>query len=349
MKKGEQMTTEEIKHMLKTNPEYSFLKTNEHLNQNVILLGLGGSYAYGLNKETSDIDIRGAALNSKREILLREDFEQVTDDNTDTVIYSFNKILSLLSDCNPNTIEILGLNPEHYLYVSPIGQELINNRKWFLSKKAIFSFGGYAIAQLRRLENYTMKNNDQSHEEEHILKTIKHAQLDFKNRYTSIPDDAIRLYIDKAVQKGFDTEIFMDLHLTHYPLRDYKCMWSEMHSIVKSYAKVGKRNGNAIEHNKLGKHMCHLFRLYMMCLDILEKEEIITYRASDHNLLMDIKNGKYLDDNNIPLPEFYEMLDEYEKKMDYAKENTNLPDNPDCEKINEFRMAVNEQIVKGDF
>ena len=68
----------------------------------------------------------------------------------------------------------------------------------------------------------------------------------------------------------------MDVKLTRYPLRDYKSMWSEMHNVVKDYAKIGKRNQHAIEHHKLGKHMMHLIRLYMMCLDILENKEIVT-------------------------------------------------------------------------
>ena len=42
---------------------YSFLRTNEHLGKNLILLGLGGSHAYGTNVETSDLDVRGCALN----------------------------------------------------------------------------------------------------------------------------------------------------------------------------------------------------------------------------------------------------------------------------------------------
>ena len=75
-----------------------------------------------------------------------------------------------------------------------------------------------------------------------------------------------------------DTEIYMDVTLSHYPLRDYKSMWSEMNNIVKDYAKIGKRNKNAIEHGKLAKHMMHLIRLYLMVIDILEKKEIITYR-----------------------------------------------------------------------
>lgn len=49
--------------------EYDFLRTNEHLGKNIILLGLGGSYAYGTNVENSDLDCRGCALNSKMDIL----------------------------------------------------------------------------------------------------------------------------------------------------------------------------------------------------------------------------------------------------------------------------------------
>ena len=125
-------------------------------------------------------------------------------------------------------------------------------------------------------------------------------------------------------------------------------MWSEMNNIVKDYAKVGKRNKHAIEHNKLGKHMMHLIRLYMMCLDILEKEQIITYRENEHDLLMDIRNGKYLDENKQPIPEFYKMVDEYEKRMEYAKENTSLPDKPNYKAINEFVASVNERVVKDE-
>jgi hypothetical protein len=94
--------------------------------------------------------------------------------------------------------------------------------------------------------------------------------------------------------------------------------------------------------------MMHLVRLYIMCLDILGKEQIITYRETEHDLLMDIRNGKYLDDNRQPIAEFYEMVDEYEKKLEYAKQNTNLPNNPNYKAINEFVASVNERVVKGE-
>ena len=110
------MTLDQIKETLK-GPDYDFLGTDGHLGENIMILTLGGSHAYGTSTDTSDLDIRGCALNRKREILTGEKFEQVSDEQTDTVIYSFNKLIGLLSGCNPNTIELLGNRPEHYVYI----------------------------------------------------------------------------------------------------------------------------------------------------------------------------------------------------------------------------------------
>lgn len=325
-------------------PEYDFLRNDENLGENIILLGLGGSHAYGTENEHSDLDIRGIATNSKRNILIRKDFEQVVERETDTTIYSFEKIVKLLCECNPNTIEILGLKPEHYLYLSPIGKELLENKHLFLSKRAIHSFGGYANSQLRRMENKSARLVDQTKMEENILKSIQHADVDFRNKYFDMPEDSIKLYVDASNQEEYDSEIFMDVTLKHYPLRDYSAMWSEMNNIVKAYSKFGKRNQNAVEHNKLAKHMMHLVRLYLMCFDILENGEIVTYREKEHDFLMSIRAGKYLDEQRQPTPEFYKIVDELEKKLELLSAKTDLPEKVDMKKINDFVMSVNEKI-----
>lgn len=334
--------------LLETTPEYGFLKTNPHLGNNIILLGMGGSHAYGTNVEGSDVDIRGVALNSKSDILGTSNFEQVVDNTTDTTIYSVRKIFKLLTSCNPNTIEILGLKPEHYFYLSPIGKELLDNKKLFLSKRAMYSFGGYAFAQLRRLDNKTARTLEQEEWEQHILNSITTASYTWPEKFEVFqPGDYVNLYLDKSSRQDLDKEIFMDIHLTHYPLRDYRSIWSDMKNIVNDYEKVGHRNQNAIENGKLGKHMMHLVRLYLMCLDILEKEEINTYRENDIPFLMDIRNGKYLDENSQPIPEFYEMVKDYEKRLQYAADNSNLPEKPDFKAIDEFLMSINERVVLG--
>ena len=227
-----------------------------------------------------------------------------------------------------------------------MGQALIDNKDMFLSKRAVNAFGGYANSQLRRLDNKAARDLSQAQQEAHILHSIENAIYDFPRKYFGYPDDSIRLYVDDAVNPEMDSEIFMDVNLRHYPLRDYKAMWSEMNNIVKDYAKIGKRNAHAIAHDKLSKHMMHLVRLYLMCFDILENGEIITYRKKDHDFLMDIRNGKYLDDNKQPTKEFYDIVDELNNKLGYWKEHSELPQNPDYKRINGFLRDVNLGIVK---
>lgn len=328
--------------------EYDFLRTDPNLGSNIVLLGYGGSHAYGLNNENSDVDIRGIATNSKRNILIGNDFEQVVETETDTTIYSFDKIIKLFCSCNPNTIEMLGLRPQDYIYLTDIGREIIKNRHIFLSKRVIHSFAGYANAQLRRLENKSARLVRQGEQEQHILKSIEHASYELRQRYTARPDDALRLYIDKSNNPDYDTEIFCDISLQHYPLREFRASMNDMGMIIGSYAKIGKRNEKAIAHDKLGKHMAHLVRLYLMAFDILERGEIITFREKDHDLLMSIRNGEYLDGNRQPTAAFYEIVDDCEARLDYLKTHTDLPDNADMTKVNDFVERINEMIVFGN-
>lgn len=138
--------------------EYKFLQENKALKDKVIFLVFGGSHSYGTNVIDSDIDIRGCALNSCSDILGLSQFEQFIDNTTDTVIYGFNKMIKLLLNCNPNIVEMLGCRPEQYIIYNSIGQELINNRKLFLSCRAAKSYKGYAFQQLKRLENSIARN-----------------------------------------------------------------------------------------------------------------------------------------------------------------------------------------------
>ena len=121
---------------LMNSEEYDFLRTKERLGNRIMLLGLGGSYAYGTNNDNSDIDFRGVTLQLPSDLLGLTEFEQYEDDKTDTVIYGFNKLVKLLLECNPNTCEMLGLDEDQYLIKSELGQELIDNTHLFLSKRA---------------------------------------------------------------------------------------------------------------------------------------------------------------------------------------------------------------------
>ena len=89
----------------------------------------------------------------------------------------------------------------------------------------------------------------------------------------------------------------------------------------------------------------HLIRLYLICLDILEKGEIITYRGDDLDLLMSIRNGLYQKEDGTYYQEFFDMVTEFENRLAYAKENTDLPDDPDMDLVEEFVMEVNRRSI----
>ena len=90
--------------------EYDFLRENEHLKDRIVLLTLGGSYTYGTNIETSDVDIRGCALNSTSDILGMTNFEQVVHTETDTTVYSFNRLISLLVSVTQTPLKCSGVS-----------------------------------------------------------------------------------------------------------------------------------------------------------------------------------------------------------------------------------------------
>lgn len=328
--------------------EYDFLRTEERLGDRIMLLGLGGSHAYGTSNENSDIDFRGVTLQMPSDLIGLTSFEQYEDRPTDTVIYGFNKIIKLLLECNPNTCEILGLDEEQYAIKNDLGQELIDHTELFLSKRAIKSFGGYAGAQLRRLQNAIARDRmQQSEREKHILRSIQNALDDFNRRYNHFDKGSISLYIDEAENPELDTEIFVDAEYHHLPLRDYSEMWSVMRSVVTDYSKIGKRNKKKDE-NHLNKHAMHLIRLFMMAIDIVENKLIRTHRADDLELLLKIRNGGYMLPDGTLDAAFYEILGDYEKLLEEAARHTSLPDNPDMDAVSKYVERVNRYVVTGE-
>ena len=337
----------DFKSLLNTT-QYSFIRTNPRLGSRIMLLGVSGSYGYGTNREGSDIDFRGVTLNLPSDLIGLTTFDQYEDRETDTVIFAFNKLISLLLNCNPNTIEILGLDEDQYVIKTAVGQELLDHRQLFLSRRAAASFGHYADAQLRRLQNAIARDTlPQPSREEHILKSVQHSMDDFNRRQAEIYKTDAKLYIDKAETEGLETEIFLDADFHHYPLRRYTDMMNTLHTVVRDYDKIGRRNHKK-DDNHLNKHAMHLVRLFMMGIDILERGEIRTHRPeSDLQLLLSIRNGDYMREN-ILIPAFYEIVADYEKRFQEAEKNSILPDHPDMEEVGAFVESINRRVVTGE-
>ncbi len=334
----------DLKALLNT-AEYQFLREEPRLGGRVMLLGLCGSYGYGTNRADSDIDLRGVTLNLPSDLLGLTSFEQYENSQTDTVIYSFNKFIKLLLNCNPNTIEILGLDDDQYAVRSSLGCELLAHRQMFLSMRAAASFGQYACAQLRRLQNAVARDTlSQSLREQHIMKSVQYALDDFNRKHETDREKNIRLFIDKAATDGLETEIFLEGTFERYPLRRCSELMITMNSVLRDYDRIGRRNRKKDE-DHLNKHAMHLIRLLMMGIDILEKAEIKTHRPeADLELLRSIRRGDYMQ-GGVMVPEFYSIVTEYERRFTEAQTRSTLPEAPDLNAIGLFMEKINRRVV----
>lgn len=322
-------------------PEYDFLRNNEHLGDNIILLALGGSHAYGTNTPTSDLDIRGIALEKPENLIGYQNFEQVINEATDTTIYAFNKIIHLLTDANPNVIEILGLEEDQYLYLSPLGRELIKNRDLFLSQKVFYTFGGYARANLKRLENALARDNyPEERKNIHIAQSLESAIEDFNSKHEKS--------VNPCFAKVVDGKLLYDLHLTDFPSEDLEELYATISNTTRNYRELKNRNKKKDDAH-LNKHAMHLVRLLLMCIELLETRVIKTKRVENHDLLMSIRNGEYMSEDGNMTKSFYELVNSLEAKRQAALLTTKLPKKPDIKGIEKFVMDVNKKIINGDF
>jgi predicted nucleotidyltransferase len=258
---------------------------------------------------------------------IKKDSEQFIPEDGDVVIYSIKKVFPLLLQCNPNVIEMLGLRDEDYLYLDDTGRQLLQNKEIFLSENAVNTFGNYAKSQLNRLMNRSGRAtlSTGSNEVRSLQKSISH--LKEKEGLTNIEAEEVDgkpvVYINERMNMDVFGRVSAELNNVH---ADYR----------KSV-----RNDKAIAHSKIAKHMMHLLRLYMMGVDILADHEIVTYRTAEHDLLMDVRNGKYLAEDGVtPTAEFEKILEEYHGRFNKAAAETTLPKEPDYEAANQLMMQL---------
>lgn len=120
--------------------------------ENIILEGITGSKAYGLDTESSDTDIKGVyLLPTERVLSFGFNLDKTTKDHTDPdwVYHEVQKFMKLAMGGNPTVLELLFL--EDYSVLTEEGRILVENRDIFLSNVIYKSYGGYALSQARDL------------------------------------------------------------------------------------------------------------------------------------------------------------------------------------------------------
>lgn len=346
------------------------------LKDRTILYVRSGSHAYGLATPESDQDFKGIAVPPIEYIM---GFTKIFDEtdvkgckNIEGKVYSLHKFMKLCKDCNPNIIEVLYVEPEDQIHVSKAAEILIDARDKFLSKKALYTFSGYAMSQLKRIKTHrkwlldppthmptraefglpekpVISKNQLDAALSMISKQVDSWELNLQ-QFTPPQRQFIMDLFGKIMSTmsmgqnekwkaaaglmGFDTNFLMVLE-SENRYRSASNNWKGYMSWKE------KRNPTrAAMEVKFGfdcKHALHLVRLFSMCEEILTSGKVLV-RRPDAGMLLDIKHGKWT----------YEDLLEWAKKKDAEMrelaKTSSLPHSPDTAYLDTICMAVVEQM-----
>ena len=140
----------------------------------ILLSGIVGSVAYGLDTEASDVDRLGVfAAPTERLVGLHPPKPSIVSTAPDATFHEAGKFAALALKVNPTITELMWLPADLYETRTPHGEALIGIRRQFLSQHAVRSaYLGYATQQFRRLEN----RGDGSFSADTRKRTAKHAR-----------------------------------------------------------------------------------------------------------------------------------------------------------------------------
>lgn len=144
---------------------------------NIILQGVVGSYAYGLDTPESDVDRAGIYAVDTAELFTLDQpprrLQSTVTHQPDVTLHEVDKFCHLARRCNPSVIELLWLTS--YERQTALGYALVVLRNHFLSAPAVKgAYLGYANEQMLRLN--TTKIVEKLDGEQRRRKMAKHAR-----------------------------------------------------------------------------------------------------------------------------------------------------------------------------
>jgi len=117
---------------------------------NTIVKAIGGSRLYGINRENSDMDIRGIFIEPLQTVLFNG--AETIEEKPDTVYHSLRKFARLLIANNPSALELL-FTPDTYILQNGAEWKYLQQiRACVLSRRVIKSYGGFLTSQLKNFE-----------------------------------------------------------------------------------------------------------------------------------------------------------------------------------------------------
>lgn len=335
---------------------------------------ISGSTAYGLNTPQSDIDLKGVYLLPKRDYYSLKYTEQVNNETNDEVYYELRRFVQLLTNSNPNILELLYTPADCIRFRHPVLDLL--KPELFLSKLCQQSFAGYAQTQIKKAKGLNKKIVNpvdkerksvldfcyvvygqgsvplnswlQSHNmlQEHCgLVNIEHM----KDMHALYHNSQLHHGYLKGISSGPDAN---DISLSSVekgitPMAVLSFNKDGYSRYCKEYAEywewVGKRNEVRYEKtmeqgkNYDAKNMMHTFRLLNMAAEIATEHQV-NVRRKDRDFLLKVRSGIF------SYEELVEMANEKLAEIDILYSRSSLPDTPDIEKAENILIEIRETL-----
>lgn len=314
-----------------------------------LIVSYSGSMAHGMNHANSDADMQGIYMGDPEKLACQKDDKSWRSQKVDLTMYTLHYAMQLMARCNPTVLEILFTRPEDRYCYNNLGRKLVNHRNLFLSQKAVGAYVGYCKQQLGKLKNAIARDRSTETEtEQHLQETLDRMKNKMAERYRGFTDEEIRFYVGESTKSTRDTELFVDLHLTHYPMRDLKSSIADFQDMLQTFdsGNMGARN-----HKKDDLHLCkhatHMIRLLAECRDLLSSGSFCPCMPKEIPTLWEIRNGKFLrDDGTWDMDGFSELLHKYEEEVSYAEKHSVLPMEPDYDKLMELEAEMVFQYLR---
>jgi hypothetical protein len=135
-----------------------------------VLVGVGGSHAYGLATPESDVDYRGCFVTPTEDFWsLDKPADTYDHHDPDIALHEVEKFLGLALKANPTVLEVFWYS--EWAVKTDVGQVLIDNRDLFVTSKIRDTHVGFATAQFERL-----KKRQGTFSSDTAKRTEKHAR-----------------------------------------------------------------------------------------------------------------------------------------------------------------------------
>lgn len=313
------------------------MDTLEQVLSRTIYLARVGSHAYGTNLPTSDSDFKGVCIPTKEYFFgCSKHFEQLERQASkgspaDLSVMALAKFCNLAADCNPNIIEILNVDEEDVVHIDLFGRWLRLYRDLFLSRKARFTFAGYAHAQLKRIK---------THRSWLLKPPVKKPTREDFGLFNQMKVSKSELGAFESLMKdGVDVTLPKDILTLFVKERQYQTAMTEYQQYENWKAK--RNEARAALEAKYGydtKHGMHLIRLMRMCREILRDGEVIV-RRPDAKELLSIRAGEWSYDRIVGHAE------ELEAECEELYTTSTLPKCPDRARIDDLVMNITEYYL----